>query len=562
MKNISNPRLRKKSIKTTIITISSLLLLLITALTTLANIALTNKKVSAAIMNKSTDEVKQIAKQLETTLSTTTEQATLQKFVEEQTKSPHIAYAIVIDKNLNAIAHTEHEKIGKTYKDDAYTQDGAQNGNIKTSKYYIQSRKIWTYDIMVPVYQNGTLYGAMDIGIYENQIGSILKTLMLSQTILGAFSILVFATLLYITCHNLFKKFDIITQKCSKFGVGDLTESLDTKDFKHAELIAIASTLEQMRTNFITLINEIKLSTSEVNASANHLATLSESTTETALQIATTIEEISGGAYKQAEESESGSTQVIELGDLIEVQQRHMKDLNSALDKIETLKENSLKTISLLLTTSKDSSTINATISDVIINTSHSAKKISAASNMINTLSDQTNLLALNAAIEAARAGEAGRGFAVVADEIRKLAEQSNQSNKEIGLILEELMRDANLAVQTMHTAEDINVSQNTAVENTHSSFTQISKNVEELKVCLENINDINKKMIHNKVQMIEVVQSVATIAEENAAGTEQINASVHAQTETISQVAAATNTLITLSTHLEEMISQFKYEK
>lgn len=54
---------------------------------------------------------------------------------------------------------------------------------------------------------------------------------------------------------------------------------------------------------------------------------------------------------------------------------------------------------------------------------------------LIEEIAKKTNIIGLNAAIEAARVGQAGQGFTVVANEIRRLAESTSKSIKDISAI-------------------------------------------------------------------------------------------------------------------------------
>lgn len=110
--------------------------------------------------------------------------------------------------------------------------------------------------------------------------------------------------------------------------------------------------------------------------------------------------------------------------------------LEQVLSELYSDLEQSASFVQELAASSEELAASSQESSNIAQTAAREVNGISRILDVIRKVAQQTNLLGLNAAIEAARAGEQGRGFSVVAEEVRKLADESNRSARDIDEML------------------------------------------------------------------------------------------------------------------------------
>ncbi|MCW8330249.1 methyl-accepting chemotaxis protein [Photobacterium sp. SDRW27] len=448
-----------------IILIAVCIMFAIAAITSVTSTSyISNQEIDKIILKKSQAQAELLAKNVEYILSTSPQPLDdLQKLVQSLKIRSDISYAVVIDKNVQAVAHSDIEKLNKIYND-SYTVAGATKGKPQHSKWYADVQDVWVYDILSPVYVDGELYGTFDIGIPITEVSEAAKGIVMTQliAILAIFSIC--GCVLMLLLGKLLRPLSGLQHALENIskGDGDLTIRLPVRGNDEIAHISTAFNI------FVGKINEIVAQVVNTGGDLGHSAAELRSQSQQALS-------------RGQEQSEQSLLVVTSMNEMIatigEISQNAAGAAESAENaNIET--EEGQRILRAATSTITELAEQMNDMSEVITSLAERTQSIGSILEVIRGISEQTNLLALNAAIEAARAGEAGRGFAVVADEVRNLATKTAQSTSEIQTMIDQLQHEAKNAVDAMGSSKSLTVEGSQATKKAQQALEQISAQV------------------------------------------------------------------------------------
>lgn len=312
-------------------------------------------------------------------------------------------------------------------------------------------------------------------------------------------------------------------------GDGDLRRRIDVKGRDGIDMLGkiFNGFLEKLQ----GIMKQVMDDSGQLVGVASHLNSISASSSESALQQQTQIEQV---ATAMNEMTATASEVAKNAKSAAEAAQNADTDVNEGMVIVE-------KTVSSINSLASEVERAN----DVISNLQSDSEKIGSVLDVIRGIAEQTNLLALNAAIEAARAGEQGRGFAVVADEVRTLASRTQQSTEEIQTMIERLQSGANDAVRVM---EESHIQAKNSVDLASNTGQALQK----ITLAVNTINQMNLEISHAAEQQTEVAHEIDV-------SLNNINQASHESVSHSSEASQESDNLNQLARHLQELMKQFQ---
>lgn len=411
---------------------------------------------------------------------------------------------------------------------------GSPAGDVITQKVlndgeeYFTSRVsldgVMNYGYYMPVYQNGSndeIIGMVFVGTNKADKDAVLNRIIAmictAVVIVMAICIGISMKIAYSISSDIKRSVGIV----EKVAGGSLNIDIEKKMLNRKDEIG------DLARGTVSLSNAMNSVINEISNNSKLLLETSGVLGEAADNTDKTMNEVSATVSQMVENSTIQSTNSKAAFDHMKIMENNISETTSEASLLSesavSMQESGTKVSETLFKLCNINDNVKNIIEEVkeqTNRTNESVNKINSAISFISAVAEETNLLSLNASIEAARAGEAGKGFAVVAQQIKKLAEQSNDSSKQIDDITKVLMQDSYKSVEIMQKMQDIVASQSESMEETRIIVGQVLNDIRSSKDSIELIMNSTVKLEDSRNKVSGAVEELAEIAGQNMEST------------------------------------------
>ena len=468
------------------------------------------------------------------------------------------SYCYVADANATMLYHPTAEKIGEPVTNEVIQNVCAQmlagdtvenacvsytyNGVIKYAAYYVDPQNRFVFVISAD--EEDVLSEANLIKSRGYMIAVLLDLLFVFIAIYSARGTII--------------PLKSIKDELTTISKGDFTQEVTTTSIVKEvnEIIDATRTLQEA---LIEALGTVNAQSDTLSGAIENVSERIENSVGGVAQINAAVGEVATTSQHVAEEAQVLNEKAIEMGDEIENIYESISALQEASARIDTINNEANDSMSSVMKSGEESVDAVHAIADKIKETNEAVTRITECVQMITDISSQTNLLSLNASIEAARAGEAGKGFAVVAEEIRKLADDSAASAREIEEIIATVTALSESTVEAVEGVFEVIDGEQAFVKETQDKFGALSNAVEDSLNSINEIQSMSQGLTKIKEELVSSTTDLSAVSEELGASAEEVSASCSTVTDECENAANETNTMASSKKDLQDAISIFE---
>lgn len=408
--------------------------------------------------------------------------------------------------------------------------------------------------------QSGKTVGYLGIDISANAVNTVYSNTLTQayQMVIPVFTVVLLIALLCAMAfiRRMLRQVGEIKSSMENVTKGDLT--VQSQRITGDQLGDISDLNNAMVSHITNMITNIQNSSHTLQESSQYISKVSEGTLRQTEELSRAIHEIATGSTQQAQQTDEAVQHSERLGQIIDEVGSYVERFGDTARQLTEVREQVTQEHQRLLEQGKQNVQQMQHMQLMSRTLAEQSQQAADVSGQVQSIVKQTQILALNASIEASRAGEAGKGFAVVASEMRSLAQQSEDSIREIDTILGSFVEQINSMNGQFDTTMQSTNRQESQITECMETFEQVSQVSEEVQGLAVNLADRTAHMQNIRHEVEEQLSYIASATEETSAMTEEVSASAQEQEQSVTELSTISQNLTTLSSQLQTLTNKF----